>query len=59
MKDTPMKQNAMRSIQPKVLRRVVVTIEGFVIRGGLEEMDNICYQKEQGRRKHRKKLRAG
>ena len=36
MKDAPMKQNAMRSIQPKVLRRVVVTIEGFVIRGGLE-----------------------
>jgi len=33
-------------------------VQGFVIRGGLEEMDNICYQKEQGRRKHRKKLRA-
>jgi len=34
-------------------------VQGFVIRGGLEEMDNICYQNEQGRRKHRKKLRAG
>ena len=31
MKDTSMKQNAMRAIQPNVLRRVVVTIMTFVL----------------------------
>ena len=31
MKDASMKQNAMRSIQPKVLRSVVVTIMTFAV----------------------------
>jgi hypothetical protein len=34
-------------------------LEGFVMRGGWTEMDNILLSKEQGPRKHRKKLRAG
>jgi flavodoxin len=34
-------------------------LESFVIRADWKEMDNIWLSKEQGRRKHRKKLRAG